>query len=153
EDFWGGPPRPFLMNCNTTEILRQIRAVKRIGEYHRDYSHNPSQRATELIEHYIRVVRKYNEVSVPLPYSPQDTQQWLEREGKCLLEQLRKQTLTEASSVQAKYQSLENELFKDCSSRSKWLEIVGLGKVKNPPPRTITCTTTNKLVRDPAEIK
>jgi hypothetical protein len=152
--FVGGPAGNRLVNRQTTPILREIRAIKQICEYHRESQENGQcERPLELMTHYLQVLGRGHRIPMDPPYTYSDVNGWIRDHAGSLLKALRLKVSHIEGSILRHYHQTEDRLFQDQSSRSQWLDTVGLGKQVKPPPRTIIDSKSNRIIRDPAEIK
>jgi exonuclease III len=152
--FIGGPHGNPLCNRQTSKILRLIRAVKRIIEYHRESQENgQNERLMELMTHYFEVLGRYHRVPMAPPFTYEGISGWVRDHSGNLLKALRVRANLIGGSIMSRYQQTEDRLFRDQCSRSRWLSTVGLGKQTKPPPRAIVDSKSARIIRDPAEIK
>jgi hypothetical protein len=151
----GGFPRNrFLSNRDSAHLTRLINAVKRIGEYHREYSEgNQEPRLLELIDHYLRVLQRFQKITISPPFTGEKIKQWLADDASGLLRRLREEARQTELSIASRYRESEHKQFLEVSERSRWLTSVGLGKHLEPPPRWLSHPRTDQVVRNPKEIK
>ena len=153
--FTGGPVRnKTRSHRGYSHLARQINAIKRIGEYLRALSEGSRDpRLWELIVHYIRVLSRFQKVTLPPPFTVEEVNHWYVGEAANLLRQLREDVKKSELSISNRYRETEHKQFLDVSERSRWLTSVGLGKHIEPPPRWVLHPSTEQIIRDPREIK
>ena len=151
----GGFPRNrVLANRDSAHLTRLANAVKRLGEYHREYSEgNQDPRLLELIDHYLRVLQRFQKLTISPPYTDDKIKQWLTDDATELLRRIREEVRQTEYSIASRYREAEHKQFLEVSGRSKWLTSVGLGKHLEPPPRWLSHPRTDQIVRNPKEIK
>ena len=153
--FIGGSARSKLhSNRDYSHLSRQINAIKRIGEYLRAYSEGTQEpRLWELINHYLKVLSRFQKITIGTPLTEEKVTQWLASEAADLLRKLREDIRKTETSISSRYREAEHTQFLNVSERSKWLTSVGLGKHVEPPPRWISHPTTEQIIKDPKKIK
>src|SRR2546421_3329374 len=125
----GGFPRNrVLSNRDSAHLTRLINAVKRIGEYHREYS----ARLLELIDHYLRVLQRFQKITISPPFTGEKIKQWLADDAPGLLRRLREEARQTELRIASRYRESEHKQFLEVSGRSRWLTSVGLGKHLEP---------------------
>ena len=140
-------------NKDSAIINRQINAIKRIGEYLRSSEGSQEPRLWELIVHYLKVLNRFQKITIFPPSTEDQVREWYAKEALDLLRSLREESRKNELSISNRYREAEHKQFLDITQRSKWLASVGLGKQVEPPPRWISNSEDEKIVQNPKEVK